>query len=187
LIIGGSGRTPSFTYGLCWSIAEAIRRYQATPMVWDLRANPLPIADSTYHHAADRHPEAPVRALADLAAKAAGFVLATPVYHGSMSGALKNALDLLEIPNFEQKPVALASHGAQGATSAVDHLRIVVRALHGIATTTQVCTSRVDYGVDAVESDPVLIATEVIYRVDRLAAELVSIARLAPYLGRALA
>lgn len=40
------------------------------------------------------------------------LLLATPVYRGSMTGALKNLFDQLPIPAFEGKVVALAAMGA---------------------------------------------------------------------------
>ncbi len=72
----------------------------------------------------------------------------SPVYHNSYSGVLKNTLDHLDIPHFRNKAVGLVSHGGDGSTQPVDHLRVVVRGLNGIATPTNVCTRKDDYGQD---------------------------------------
>ena len=75
--------------------------------------------------------EGVARLRADVRA-AHGIVLGTPVYHGSYSGLLKNALDLMGFREFEGKMVGLVgvSGGRAGAVSAFDSLRAVGRALH---------------------------------------------------------
>jgi NAD(P)H-dependent FMN reductase len=79
-----------------------------------------------------------------LAEAADAYLLASPVYHNSYSGVLKNALDHLMLRDVRYRPVALASHGGR-STQAVDPLRIVVRGLLGIAIPTQVCTQEADF------------------------------------------
>lgn len=71
---------------------------------------------------------------------AVGVVLATPVYHGSFSGLLKNALDHLAPGAFKHRAVGLrAAGGAISSTSlACEPLRTVVRALGGWSTPTHV-------------------------------------------------
>lgn len=61
-----------------------------------------------------------------------GIILATPEYHGSFSGVLKNALDLMGFEEFEGKMVGLVgvSGGRMGAFDALNTLRGIGRALH---------------------------------------------------------
>ena len=61
-----------------------------------------------------------------------GIVLGTPEYHGSFSGVLKNALDLMGFEEFEGKMLGLVgvSGGAMGAFEGINSLRNVGRALH---------------------------------------------------------
>lgn len=61
-----------------------------------------------------------------------GLLLATPEYHNSFSGVLKNALDLMGFDEFEGKVIGLVgiSGGAQGGLTALGQLREVGRALH---------------------------------------------------------
>lgn len=64
--------------------------------------------------------------------EADGVILGTPEYHGSFSGVLKNALDLMGFGEFEGKMVGLVgvSGGKMGAFDALNSLRNVGRALH---------------------------------------------------------
>jgi NAD(P)H-dependent FMN reductase len=60
---------------------------------------------------------------------AAGIILGTPEYHNSMTGALKNAIDLCGFTEFEHKMVGVigVAGGAMGAISSIGHLRTVMR------------------------------------------------------------
>jgi NAD(P)H-dependent FMN reductase len=64
--------------------------------------------------------------------QAHGIILGTPEYHGSFSGVLKNALDLMGFDEIEGKMIGLVgvSGGALGAVHALTSLRTVGRALH---------------------------------------------------------
>lgn len=72
--------------------------------------------------------------------RATGVILGSPVYHGSYSGRLKNALDQLEGDAFAGLPVGLlaAGGGPRSASVACDHLRSVVRAMEGWSVPTHV-------------------------------------------------
>ncbi|WP_431045519.1 NADPH-dependent FMN reductase [Streptomyces sp. P1-3] len=85
-----------------------------------------------------------VRRLLKETADADAVVLATPVQHGSMSGALKNTLDHLPPTALSGKPVLLASTaaGLRNGATACDHLRCVVRALGGWSAPTQIVAER---------------------------------------------
>jgi FMN reductase len=64
--------------------------------------------------------------------QADGVILGTPEYHGSFSGVLKNALDLMGFDEFEGKMIGLVgvSGGRMGAFDAMNGLRNIGRALH---------------------------------------------------------
>ncbi len=63
---------------------------------------------------------------------AQGIILATPEYHGGLSGVLKNALDLMRFDEFEGKMIGLigVSGGRLGAVNALNSLRTIGRTLH---------------------------------------------------------
>ena len=73
-----------------------------------------------------------VAALRRKVKEADGIVLGTPEYHGSFSGVLKNALDLMGFSEFEGKMIGLVgvSGGKMGAFDALNSLRNIGRALH---------------------------------------------------------
>lgn len=64
--------------------------------------------------------------------QADGVILGTPEYHGSFSGVLKNALDLMGFEEFEGKMIGLVgvSGGRMGAFDALNSLRNIGRTLH---------------------------------------------------------
>jgi NAD(P)H-dependent FMN reductase len=116
------------------TVVDLLTREGADPDVYDVRTVAMPMPDPTYHHDPAAHPDPVVQDLVKRARAADGFVLASPVYHNSYSGALKLALDHLDIATFDGKPVALCGNGGRrGSVQPCDHLRIVVRGLHGVA------------------------------------------------------
>jgi FMN reductase len=72
--------------------------------------------------------------------QAAGIILGTPEYHGSFSGVLKNAIDLMGFKEFEAKIIGLVgvSGGRLGAVNALNDLRIIGRTLHAWVVPEQV-------------------------------------------------
>lgn len=177
LILAGSPRRESYSRGLARRIGRALAAQGAAAELFDLHETPLPLLEPSLRGAAENHPDAGVARLNALVARAAAFVLVSPVYHNSYSGLLKNALDHLGVRNFDARPVGLASHGGR-SSQAVDHLRQVVRALHGVTIPTQVCTGREDYHGEPTAAGPYeLKSDEIQERIDRFAEELVRFAR----------
>lgn len=88
----------------------------------------------------DAHPG--VAALLDAARRADGLILASPAYHGTMSGALKNALDYLQFLADDDPPyldgraigVVATGVGTQAAVQTVNALRDVAHALRAWPT-----------------------------------------------------
>jgi NAD(P)H-dependent FMN reductase len=127
-------------------MAEIAKQRGAELQIWDLYEEPLPIVDPRYHDDPTTDPSPEVRRLAALAQEADAIVIATPVFHGSFSGATKNAIDCLDSRQFGGKPVALVSNGGErSGVQPCDQLRIVVRSLGGVAIPTQVVTIPSDF------------------------------------------
>ena len=61
-----------------------------------------------------------------------GIILGTPEYHGSLSGTLKNMLDLMSAEEFEGKIVGLigVAGGHTGAINSLNTMRAIGRNLH---------------------------------------------------------
>jgi FMN reductase len=80
--------------------------------------------------------------LAQAVREADGIILATPGYHGSLSGVVKNALDTLELtrndaaPYFHGRPVGIiiTADGAQAAGTTLMAVRAIIHAMRGWPT-----------------------------------------------------
>jgi FMN reductase len=61
-----------------------------------------------------------------------GIILATPEYHGSLTGALKNMLDLMSTDDFETKIIGLVgiAGGHVGAIHSLNTMKTICRNLH---------------------------------------------------------
>ena len=95
----------------------------------DLREYTIPFCDGKADESA--YPPDVFR-LRKTVAGAQGIIFATPEYHGSYSGVLKNAIDMMGFDEFEGKMLGLlgVSGGALGAVNALNSLRNIGRALH---------------------------------------------------------
>jgi FMN reductase len=82
--------------------------------------------------------------LLDEVRAADGLILCSPTYHGTVSGAVKNALDSLiflgqDVPPYlGGKPVGLMAYGGLTAMGVLDALHHCVRGLKGVIAPTQV-------------------------------------------------
>lgn len=146
--LGGSMREGSTTtQALRLALAGAQASGAHTELI-DLAALPLPVFDGTYtldgYTASER--EAVIKLL-DAVASAQGIILASPTYHNTISSALKNALELLEVYNedgpgrFTGKVVGLVT--VQGGTSGTGNntlttMLLAARAMHAWVTPTMV-------------------------------------------------
>lgn len=146
LCIQGSLGRPSRTATLVELACRLLQRAGARTDVLDVRNTILPLVDPWHHDDPVSHPDPAVRNVALRVRSADAFVWASPVYHNSYSGALKNVLDHLNIEDFRDKPIALCGNGGRRAsTQPSDHLRIVARGLHGIAIPLCVISSNADF------------------------------------------
>ncbi|HEX2028075.1 MAG TPA: NADPH-dependent FMN reductase [Nitriliruptorales bacterium] len=167
LLLGGSLTTPSRSEALLYALADQLVTNGARPTVWNLAADTLPAPHRRHGTGATGSSGRLVQAARD----AEGYVLVSPVYHGSFSGALKDALDHLRIDHVAGKPVALASTAGRHPTSqAVDQLRLVVRSLHAVAIPAQLLTAEPDYDWSGRAFG--LTGSAIIERLERLVDEL---------------
>ena len=124
--ISGSRRVPSYTRMAVEAALRGAAEVGAVTHLIDLAEFELAFAGAGGH----KGPH--FERLSSEVKQADGIILGTPEYHGSFSGVLKNALDLMGFDEFESKMIGLVgvSGGAMGAFDALNSLRNVGRALH---------------------------------------------------------
>jgi len=145
--LAGSLRAISATRMAVLCALRAAEEDGAHVQYLDLAAYDLPFAgrdqDASAKKAVDRF-------LADLGS-ADGIILGSPEIHGSMSGVLKNALDLTSRELFEGKMVGLigVAGGRLGASETLSHLRTIGRALRAWVVPNQVSVADADKAFDS--------------------------------------
>lgn len=122
--MGGSLRSESHTYMAVQQAVDRLTALGADVEVLDLRTLNLPFCNG-----GDSYPDHPDVARMQKAFKEAdAIVLASPEYHGSASGVLKNALDLMSFEQLSGKVAGLISVlGGQPNSNTLNDLRLVMR------------------------------------------------------------
>lgn len=176
-ILGIGGTTSAKSWSLV-PLQEALRRAQALgcdttlATVYDMN---LPLLHTEWR--LDDYP--PTLAwLLDEVRQADGIIICSPTYHGTISGAIKNVLDLLIFlgkdtpPYLAGKPVGIMAYGGMTAMGVLHALTNCVRGLKGITVPTHIAVPE-----DAIDRPHVCIDSQRIEeRLDLLVAELVSFA-----------
>lgn len=127
-LISGSNRAQASSMQLTHYIAKLLEEQGYETEVFSLYEHQLPL-----YGPGEAYGHEEVLKLSQSVKSAQAVVLATPEYHSSISGVLKNALDFLNSEYFEGKPVLSASSagGAVGVSS-LGALQAIVRNLHGL-------------------------------------------------------
>lgn len=125
--IAGSLRSNSASQKALQLAAQRIEALGAQVEILDTRSLVLPFCNGE-----DDYPDYPdVERLRQAFAEADGILLATPEYHGSVSGVLKNALDLMSFDHLGGKVAGLISVlGGQANSNALNDLRVIMRWVH---------------------------------------------------------
>jgi NAD(P)H-dependent FMN reductase len=169
--LAGSLRDESYTRRSVWVALAAAEASGATTDLVDLRDLDLPVFDGDARDAGDA-PE-----LTRRVRKADSVLLATPVYHGSYSAPLKNALDYCGFDEFENTTVGLlAVAGGAFPSPALDHLRIVCRSLSAWVLPHQAAVPSVYRHFE----DGKLVDEDLRERVEKLGTRLVEYANIEP-------
>jgi NAD(P)H-dependent FMN reductase len=120
----GSLRDGSYTRIALQHALDAAAQRGARTELLDLREYDLPVFDADDRDVGDA-PE-----LRERIREADAIILGTPMYHGSFSAPLKNALDYSGFDEFENKTVGLLGvSGGSFPLTSLDHLRSVCRSL----------------------------------------------------------
>jgi FMN reductase len=125
--IAGSLRADSYSQMALKIAADKVRSLGAEVEILDLRQMDLPFCNG-----GDEYPQHPdVQRLQAAFQAADGLILVSPEYHGSVSGVLKNALDLM---SFEQLAGKVAGFitilGGQSNSNTLNDLRLILRWVH---------------------------------------------------------
>jgi FMN reductase len=135
--IGGTVKPGSSTERALGLAVEAVKALGAEVIVFDgayLTALP--------HYGGPDHSDVHGQDLVDAVRRADGVIIASPGYHGSISGVVKNGLDFLEALSQDARPyldgrvvgLIATAYGDQAATSTLVALRTVAHALRGWPT-----------------------------------------------------
>ena len=140
--LAGSLRTTSATRMAVRCALLGAEEDGAHTQLLDLAAYDLPFLGREQERPAMMAVE---RFLTDLRA-ADGIILGSPEIHGSISGVLKNALDLANRELFEGKMLGIigVAGGRTGASETLSHLRAIGRSLHAWVVPTQVSIAAAD-------------------------------------------
>jgi FMN reductase len=152
------------------AVAEALERAGGD----GVRAQLVDLAEVRIAFADGRPPEElgdDTARVVEAIARADGVLLATPVYRGSLTGALKNLLDHVPVPALDGKPVALVAMGgtAHHFLGADRHLRDVLAFFGALVTPVAAYLTASEFAEGAPSED----AAE---RLDALLADLVELA-----------
>ncbi len=137
--IGGSLRPNSLTYQALEVARREFEKLGIPLHILDLRQMKLPFADGSESYA--DYPD--VALLQATMKQADGILLASPEYHGGISGSLKNALDLLRFEHLEGKVFGLISVlGGESNSNTLNQMRLIVRWVHGWVIPEQIAIGR---------------------------------------------
>lgn len=138
--IAGSLRPSSYSQQALSVAAQRVEALGAEVEILDLRLLNLPFCDGS-----DNYPDYPdVEKLRETVRQADGIILVTPEYHGSISGVLKNALDLMGFEEFSGKVTgSISVLGGQSNSNALNDLRTIMRWIHAWTIPEQVAIGQV--------------------------------------------
>jgi NAD(P)H-dependent FMN reductase len=125
--INGSLRPSSHSAQALAIALERVAALGAETELLDLRTLNLPFCNGGDDYSG--YPD--VGRLQATVKAADGLILATPEYHGSVSGVLKNALDLLSFEHLAGKVAGnISVLGGQSNNNALNDLRVILRWVH---------------------------------------------------------
>lgn len=136
--IGGSGRAGSVTE---WALDTALHGARQAGAEIQVFAGAI-LSTLPFYRSDDNKRGADVLQMLDAVTRADGLIVATPSYHGGVSGMVKNALDYLEDLRDDRRPYldgravgcVVTSAGWQTGGATLSALRSIVHALRGWPT-----------------------------------------------------
>ncbi|MGB3331165.1 MAG: NAD(P)H-dependent oxidoreductase, partial [Thermomicrobiales bacterium] len=111
-----------------------------------------------------------------------GFIIESPNYHGTLTGAIKNALDAAHIMHgndgtyFDGRPVGLAGFGGPTTANVINALYHAVRGMRGLVVPTTIAVTGSDIEMNG--ADGRITNEAVLDRGRAMVAEIIEIADL---------
>ncbi|CCQ44434.1 NADPH-dependent FMN reductase family protein [Pseudarthrobacter siccitolerans] len=122
-IITGSTRPGRINHQVAqWVLEQTADRTDAEFEIVDIADFNLPVLDEAYPAAYQNYQNDHTKAFSAKIAEFDGYIFIVAEYNHSISGALKNALDYLNV-EFNNKAAGFVSYGSKGGVRAVEHLR----------------------------------------------------------------
>lgn len=121
-----------------WIFNKAQQRHTARYELIDLADFGLPHLDEALPAAMGQYAHEHTKRWAETIARFDGFIVVTPEYNHSTSGAMKNAIDFLG-SEWYNKAVGFVGYGVYGGVRAIEHLRLVFSQLQ-VATVSAAAT-----------------------------------------------
>lgn len=158
--IGGSVRAESVNRRVLGMLLETASSLGAVTEMADVHSMKLPIFNQ--YLPLEEQPKE-LFWLIEQMKQADGFIICSPTYLGSLSGAVKNTLDSLHLAHgeprvyFDGRPVALATYGFHGQANVINSLAFVTRVM-GASVMPDSLILAADEGVDQPDfaNDPIV-------------------------------
>jgi FMN reductase len=165
--IAGSLRPDSYSQIALKVAIQKVRDLGAEVEILDLRQMQLPFCDG-----GDEYPAYPdVKRLQETVRNADGLILVSPEYHGSVSGVLKNSLDLMSFDQLAGKVAGFISIlGGQSNSNTLNELRVILRWVHAWSIPEQVAIGQ---AWQAFSPEGKLVDEKLSQRLDQFARSLV--------------
>ena len=126
--VGSSMREGSYGTRTLRIVLDVIKRYKAEPRLLDFRETKMPIFNPSSSNGSSNDTD--IQKVTELVNWADAFILASPDYHGSMSGTMKNFLDHYW-EEFAGKTFGYICTSHEKGLTVMDQMRTAVRQCYG--------------------------------------------------------
>lgn len=123
-----------------WVLAQSKKRSDVEFELVDVEDYDLPLLDEPYPAGMNRYTKDHTKAWSEKINEFDGYIVVTPEYNHSTSGALKNAIDFLNV-EWANKAMGFVSYGSAGGARAVEHLRNIFAELRVATVRSQIMFS----------------------------------------------
>jgi FMN reductase len=143
--IGGSSRAESITRNVLAEVLAIGSDLGAETELVSVHDLDLPVYNEDIPF--EQQPQS-LKNLLEKMKLADGFIVASPTYHSSIGGGIKNALDALHILHgaprtyFDGRPVGLVAYGGPSAINSINALLHTTRGMRALVVPTSLTVSR---------------------------------------------